>query len=118
MTANAARLGRVVLQLIAYRGWTSPEAFDQSYRPGKAPVGGATMRRIATAKYENLDSDDGQLTLTRLSGMLRVPLTTLELVYKGDRAGLERLAFEDDAMRQYVLDQMDEPRAKARKRSS
>jgi hypothetical protein len=119
MSTNAARLARVVTQLIAYRGWTSPEAFDQSYRPGKAPVGGATMRRIASAKYGNIDSEDGQLTLTRLSGMLRVPLMTLALVYRGDRAGIERLAFDDDALRQFVLDQMNEPSKRgARKGSS
>lgn len=118
MTSQSAaeRLGRVVKRLVAYRGWSSPEALDMSYRPRKAPVSGGTIRRIAAGTWTGAANDE-ELFLVRLAGMLNLPLSTLELVYAGDVAGVERLAFEDEALRQFILDAMKPPET-GRKRAA
>jgi hypothetical protein len=115
--SRADKLGEVVGGLIAYRGWTSPEKLDSSYRArGEAPpVGAATIRRIMGGTWSQLDSDEGDLALIRLAGMLKVPPRTLTLVAQGDPNGVERLEFAEPEVRQFVIDFM-EPPAPPRKR--
>ena len=119
MPTDLARLGNVVTQLIAYRGWTSPEKLDESYRPAPAPVGYQTIRRIMkadpAAKVEH-----GQ-KLLRLSGMLGLGPTALRLVYKGDIEGLQRLVIpgdDGDAVKQFILDLMDPPKSGRSRRAA
>jgi hypothetical protein len=108
-----------VRQVLAYRGWTSPEALDVSYRPDRAPVGGATIRRIIDQTWER----DDELTMLRLAGMLRLPPRTLLLVVDGDAAGLSRLEFtpDDEGVRQLILDiirEATDPPKRARRRNT
>lgn len=107
MPTNLQRLGTVVDQLLAYRGWTSAKKLDESYRPEAAPVGYGTIYRIIHADPA-AKVDEGH-KLLRLAAMLRLPPTALQLVYKGDTAGIERLVFPGDdgeAVRQFILDLM------------
>lgn len=96
------QLAETIRQVLAYRGWHTPEKLDQSYRPDRAPVGGATIRRIINGEWDR----DEELVLLRLAGMLRLPPRTLILVRAGDAAGIERLAFlpEDESVRQLIVD--------------
>lgn len=91
---------------MAYRGWTSPEALDVSYRPERAPVGGATIRRIMDQTWER----DDELTLLRLAGMLHLPPRTLVYVLAGDIEGIRRLEFSsgDEAVCQLIVDIIEE----------
>lgn len=107
MPTDPKRLGAVVEQLLAYRGWTSPEKLDESYRPDAAPVGAMTIRRIMKADPA-AKVDEGH-KLLRLAPMLKLPPTALQLVYQGDAHGIERLVFpgeDGEAVRQFILDLM------------
>lgn len=111
--ADLERLGTVVDQLIAYRGWTSAKKLDESYRPDSAPVGYGTIHRIVKADPA-AKVDDGH-KLLRLASMLRLPPVTLQLVYRNDRDGIARLVFpgeDGEAVKQFVLDLMQPPAAK------
>lgn len=108
MTPN--RLGAVLTQLVAYRGWRSPEAKDLSYRPDRAPVGGATIRRIMNGERDS-DRDE----LLALDGMLQLPPGTLQCVYDGDTASLEGMEFDGrESLRRFILDAMQPPKRRGR----
>ena len=110
----ARRLAETVRQVLAYRGWTSPEALDVSYRPDRAPVGGATIRRIIDQTWDR----DDELTMLRLAGMLKLPPRTLLYVVDGDKEAIARLDFAqgDEAVRQLILEIVSENPKRGRSR--
>lgn len=116
MTRDAKRLGTVVAALIHYREWNSPKELVASYEPGAAPVSYGTIYRIING--DPAFAPDKSRKIYQLADMLRLPRTTLRLVYDGNMQAIERLEFEgDDAeeTRQFILDLMVMNRAKTRR---
>lgn len=113
--AQRETLGRVVVKLLAYRG-ASPESVTRNYPGGDPPLAASTIRRIIQTNDPHLDDPRGELKLLRLSGMLGVPPATLSLVYAGDISGVRKLAFADEALKQFIIDEMQAKPAPARPR--
>jgi hypothetical protein len=124
MTGSRVRLGEVVKRLLALRGYSSPLMLAREFLPGAPPVSSRSIYRIiAGDPGENLDGEDGEMKLLRLSqAMLKLPPATLQLVYEGDTDGISRLDFAeaDVPVRQYIIDtiqRLDPPKRAGRRRT-
>lgn len=101
-TQPAGVLGEVIAGLIAYRGHGSPEALARSYAPERPPYSGSVVRKIMDGTDPNPDEP---LKLMRVSGMLRVPPRTLDLVKASDAEGLARLDWKGETdVAQFVIE--------------
>lgn len=97
-------LGAAVQKIMEYRG-VSPRSIQLRYAPARGPLSPSAIYRL-------LKGEDEQITdakLRKLDGMLDLPANTLIAIYHADEDGARRLAFENEAMRQFILDQMVTP---------
>jgi hypothetical protein len=100
----AGALGWVIEEMIAFRGYSSAEKFAESFDPPR--LSGQAVRRIRDGEDPQIGTSDGNLKLTRLSGMFGLPPATLRLVHAGDVAALEQLPFDMEGgadLRAFIL---------------
>ena len=111
---GAALIGRIIREVLAYRGYQSPDALAKTYHPGPPPLAGRSLRLVMNAEDPSLDS----MKLMRIDGMLRLPLHTMEHVLALDADGVERLAWPDGdlSIRQSIVDAIREPAPAPRRR--
>ena len=93
-------------QMIAYRGFSSAEKFAEQFQPRR--LSGMTIRRICDGEDPQIGTRDGDVKLTRLSGMLGLPPATLRHVREGDVEGVEQLPWgdEDQYVRAFIVETM------------
>lgn len=98
------RIESVIAHVIQFRGFTSPETFARSFAPQR-PMSGMSIRRIMDGSDTSFGTPDFDLKLSRLDGMLGIPLGTLSLAFAGDTAAIESLPFkpEDESVRQFII---------------
>ena len=100
-------LGWVIEEMIAFRGYGSAERFAEQFDPPR--LSGQTVRRIRDGEDPQIGKSEGNLKLTRLSGMFGLPPATLRLVQAGDVDALESLPFDQDGgedLRAFIIETM------------
>ena len=113
----AGALGAVIEELIAYRGYSSAEKFAEQFDPPR--LSGQAVRRIRDGEDPQIGTTEGNLKLTRLSGMFGLPPSTLRLVQAGDVEGLRSLPFDQERgedIRAFIIETMRGPNRPPQKR--
>ena len=107
-------VGRVIREVLAYRGYASPDALAKKYLPDRPPLSGRSLRLVMDSQDPGLDP----MKLMRIDGMLRLPLHTMEHVLALDADGVERLPWPDGdlSIRQSIVDAIREPAPAPRRR--